>query len=192
MGSSKAGAGRLGRGLDMEFDDQAKSTPIGSGCHDDDRSGSLIRRVRVSREGETKKDAALKGGATKTFSELKGAQDKERCRPKGRRYETLGVLNRSAGLWPGIFLGFPGRQPSVRRGAEAPPIHCQGTGKGIVLWGRTKAISNGIQPYVPGNGIGCFCVAEDVVVISGLPELTVKSLLIGEAGLLLKGGNKSD
>jgi len=25
-----------------------------------------------------------------------------------------------------------------------------------------------------------------------LPELTVKSLLIGEAGLLLKGGNKSD
>ncbi len=175
MGSSKAGAGRLGRGLDMEFDDQAKSTPIGSGCHDDDRSGSLIRRVRVSREGETKKDAALKGGATKTFSELKGAQDKERCRPKGRRYETLGVLNRSAGLWPGIFLGFPGRQPSVRRGAEAPPIHCQGTGKDV-----------------PGNGIGCFCVAEDVVVISGLPELTVKSLLIGEAGLLLKGGNKSD
>ena len=100
----------------MRFNDRAQRTPIGSGCHDDDRSGSLIRRVRVSREGEIteeKKDAALKGGATKratktaartaehrnvapgfspAFDHLTPLQNRkpkkeERCRPKGRRYE---------------------------------------------------------------------------------------------------------
>ena len=66
----------------------------------------------------------------------------------------------------------------MRRGAAAPPIRCQGTGEGIVLWSRTKTFSNGIQPDVPGDGIRGDCFAQDVVVIFRLPKLAAIFLLI--------------
>ena len=79
----------------------------------------------------------------------------------------------------------------MRHGATAPPICCQGTGEGIVLWSRTKTFSDGIQPDVPGDGIRGDCFAQDVVVISRLPKFAAIFLLIRERGQLFERRNES-
>ena len=152
MGSSKAGAGReLGESFDMRFNDRAQRTPIGSGCHDDDRSGSLIRRVRVSREGEIteeKKDAALKGGATKraTKTAARTAEHRNVAPGFSPAFDRLTPLqtrkpkkSKDAALKGGATKTatksatkarsrFPGRRPQRRSRAAVPPINRQGTG----------------------------------------------------------------
>src|SRR6266568_7792935 len=108
LGSSKAGAGRLGRGLDMEFDDQAKSTPIGSGCHDDERSGSLNRRVRVSRREEVACEEWRDKKKRLNAEHTENAEGTERKRGRRDKRE-----KRRAGLKPGAY-----KKRKKRRGAR--------------------------------------------------------------------------
>lgn len=80
----------------------------------------------------------------------------------------------------------------MRWGAASSPIQCQRTRERIVLRGRTKALSNRIQPDVPGDGIRGYWFAQDMVVIARLPKAATNFLLIVKRGLLFEQRDESD